>query len=69
MESSEATGIRWDVCVDGSDAAREAFDTVFRQLMKEGDHLTIAHVYSNTKDDYRKNLYRSLVMKCGNFGH
>lgn len=50
MEATATTGIRWNVCVDGSDAAREAFNTVFNQLMKEGDHITVSHVFSSSKD-------------------
>ena len=58
MESSEATGYRWNVCVDGSEISQDAFNIVFRQLMKDDDHITVSHVFSNSKDDYLSYKYK-----------
>mmetsp|Transcript_18336 Transcript_18336/g.21085 ORF Transcript_18336/g.21085 Transcript_18336/m.21085 type:complete len:162 (-) Transcript_18336:407-892(-) len=52
MEASGATKLNWNVAVDGSDVSLEAFNTVFKQLMKEDDSIVISHVYSNSKEEY-----------------
>ena len=50
MEDTSEAGIRWNIAVDGSDMAEEAFNIVFHELHKEGDYIIVSHVYSKNKD-------------------
>lgn len=49
MEGS-SSGIKWDVCVDGSDISLDAFKIVFDELWRDGDFMIVSHVFSNDKD-------------------
>ena len=44
-EEAKAEGIRWNICVDGSQINWESFNTVFDNLRKENDYTIITHVH------------------------
>jgi hypothetical protein len=61
------------VCVDGSDAAHEAFELVTKCLMKSTDLITVAHIFNrdkhylplNMQPDSIKQTYESLIIGYG----
>lgn len=48
-EEQEDKGIRWNICVDGSDICVSAFNTVFKNLRKGNDYTIITHVSCDSK--------------------
>jgi len=49
MEGSSTSGYRWNIAVDGSDAALNAFNIVFEELKRDDDYIIVSHVFSNDK--------------------
>ena len=61
------------VCVDGSEASHQAYETVVSSLLREIDFLIIAHIYNkektylpfNMKAETIKQTYESLIIGYG----
>lgn len=48
-EETKGEGIRWNICVDGSDICLSAFNTVFKNLRKGDDYTLVTHVSNDSK--------------------
>jgi nucleotide-binding universal stress UspA family protein len=44
--------LHYMVCHDGSEASVQALDTVYKGMLKEPDHISVANVWSMDKEDY-----------------
>lgn len=53
-------GLRWDICVDGSDISWDAFHTVFDNLRKPNDFTIVSNVFSDA------DLHKSMKFKPSN---
>ena len=56
--------VKWMVCHDGSKSSTDALHEVVQNLVKRGDHMTVAHIWSAAKEKYlkfdmRKNYIRN----------
>ena len=58
MESSVASQVNYMVCHDGSESSKQALDVVHHSLLRDMDHLAVAHAWSNEKESYLKFSYK-----------
>jgi hypothetical protein len=60
MESSQevASQIKYMICHDGSNSSKQAVDVVHHSLLRDIDHLAVAHAWSAEKEAYLKFSYK-----------
>ena len=54
MNQADDNVLQWMVCHDGSKASCDALTECFGSLMKDGDSLTVAHIFDQEKEKYLK---------------